>query len=284
VTSLDLRGRRLDLDRPAVMGILNLTPDSFSDGARYTGRDVALRRIEQMAREGADIIDVGGESTRPGARRVGVTEELDRVLGVIERAPSVTDRPVSVDTSKPEVMRAAAAAGAAMVNDVRALRTAGALEAVRDTGVAVCLMHMQGDPRTMQAAPAYADVVEEVAGFLLERRAACLAGGIAADRIALDPGFGFGKSLAHNLELLRRLDRLADLGSPLLVGLSRKSMIGAIIDRPVDERVTASVAAALIAVERGARIVRVHDVRPTREALDILEAVADGALQAQANP
>lgn len=276
MTALDLRGRRLSLDRPAVMGIVNVTPDSFSDGGRFATRDAALRHIEQLAREGADLIDVGGESTRPGARPVGTDEELERVLPVIEGAASVSDRPVSVDTSRPEVMRAAVAAGAVMVNDVRALRVDGAIEAVRDTGVAVCLMHMQGEPRSMQSAPDYSDVVAQVGAFLAARRQACLEAGVDPGCIVLDPGFGFGKTLAHNLALLRHLDRLTGLGAPLLVGLSRKSMLGAIVDRPVDERVTASVAAALMAVERGARIVRVHDVRPTREALDIHAAVTGG--------
>jgi len=284
VTALDLRGRRLALDRPAVMGIVNVTPDSFSDGGRFATRDAALRHIEQLAREGADLVDVGGESTRPGARAVSVDEELARVMPVIEAAASVTDLPVSVDTSRPEVMRAAAGAGAAMVNDVRALRVAGALEAVRDTGVAVCLMHMRGEPGSMQSAPSYTNVVAQVGAFLAERRQACLDAGVDAGRIVVDPGFGFGKSLAHNLALLRHLDRLTGLGAPVLVGLSRKSMIGAILDRPVDERLTGSVAAALLAVERGARIVRVHDVRPTREALLIHAAVTGGDMQTDTIP
>jgi dihydropteroate synthase len=273
MTVLDCAGRALDLARPVVMGILNVTPDSFSDGGVFFSRDEAVRRVEQMAAEGADIIDVGGESTRPGARPVSEQEELDRIIPVIEAARDAVDLPVSVDTSKPEVMRAAVDAGAGMINDVCALRAPGALEAAAALRVPVCLMHMQGEPRTMQHQPQYRDVVAEVGDFLTARRQSCVDAGISAAQIVIDPGFGFGKTLDHNLLLLRHLDRLCALGAPVLVGLSRKSMIGAILDTAVADRVHGSVAAALIAVQKGASIVRVHDVRATRDALKVDAAV-----------
>jgi dihydropteroate synthase len=255
------------------MGVLNRTPDSFSDGGRYTAFDAALSRAESMVKEGADILDVGGESTRPGAEAVSVQEELDRVLPLIERLTRELDVPVSVDTGKPEVMQAAVEAGAAMINDVYALRQPGALEAAAKSGAALCLMHMQGEPRSMQKHPHYQDVIAEVAGFLMQRAEAAIAAGVSRERILLDPGFGFGKDLQHNLELLRRLPELAALGFPLLVGLSRKSMVGTLLGgKPVEERVHGSVAAALVAVERGARIVRVHDVAATADALKVLTA------------
>jgi dihydropteroate synthase len=259
------------------MGVINVTPDSFSDGGRFFDADTAVRQGLALAEEGAAFIDVGGESTRPGADPVGVEEELRRVMPVIERLVGATTAVISVDTSRPEVMRAAAAAGAGLINDVRALREPGALEAARVSGCAVCLMHMQGDPRTMQASPAYEDVVGEVRAFLAERVRACLAAGISADRLLLDPGFGFGKTLAHNLELLRHLPELGVDGLPLMVGLSRKSMVGKLTGRPPDERVHGSVALALIAARNGARILRVHDVAPTVDALKIMEAVERGA-------
>jgi len=271
---LELGAHRLDLSRPRVMGILNRTPDSFSDGGAYAGLEAALQHARGMARAGADIIDVGGESTRPGAAPVGLQEELDRVIPVIERLARELDTPLSVDTSKPEVMDAAVKAGAAMINDVYALRQPGALEAASRSRAAVCLMHMQGEPRGMQKAPHYIDVVREVADFLQGRADAAVSAGVARDKIVLDPGFGFGKTLEHNLELLQRLPDLAAGGYPLLVGLSRKSMIGTLLGgAPSDRRLQGSVAAALIAVQRGAKIVRVHDVAATAEALKIAMAV-----------
>jgi dihydropteroate synthase len=270
---LHCRGRVLGLDRPVVMGVLNVTPDSFSDGGRFVSLDDAVERGVQMAEEGAAIIDVGGESTRPGARPVGLDEELRRVVPVIARLHSRTQALLSVDTSKPEVMHAAAAAGAAMINDVRALREPGALEAAVASGCAVCLMHMLGEPRTMQDAPSYRDVVAEVRQFLGERAATCIEAGIAAERMVLDPGFGFGKTLQHNLELLRRLRELSVDGLPVLAGLSRKSMVGALTGRPPAERLYGSVALAVVAALNGARILRVHDVAATVDALKVVAAV-----------
>ena len=265
----------LHLDVPAVMGILNVTPDSFSDGGRFTGRDAALRQAEAMARDGAAIIDIGGESTRPGAADVPVQQELDRVVPVIEAVVAAVDLPVSIDTSKPEVMRAAVGAGAAMINDIRALREDGALEAAAGLRVPVCLMHMQGQPRTMQSRPAYDDVVTEVAEFLAARVRDCVAAGIAEDGIIVDPGFGFGKSPRHNIELLANLRQLRSVGRPILVGLSRKSTLGELTGRDVTERMPASIAAAVIAVVEGAQIVRVHDVRETVDALRVAAAVME---------
>ncbi len=257
------------------MGVLNITPDSFSDGGDFFSTDAALRRAEDMVEQGADLIDVGGESTRPGAAAVTVDEELRRVVPVVEALACRLPVPLSVDTSKPEVMRAAAAAGASLLNDVRALRLPGALEAARSTGLPVCLMHMQGEPDTMQAQPTYADVVDEVLAFLRGRIDACLAAGFTRAHLLVDPGFGFGKSLAHNLALLVQLQRFASLGAPLLVGLSRKSMLGALTGRPVDERLAASLAAAVIAARNGAQILRVHDVAATVDALRLISAVGD---------
>lgn len=259
------------------MGILNLTPDSFSDGGRYTDLERALRHAEQMAAEGADIIDVGGESTRPGASAVTAEEEMRRTLPVIEALRTRFSGVISVDTSKPQVMRAAVAAGAGMINDVRALREPGALDAAVALGVPVCLMHMQGEPGTMQEAPRYADVLAEVADFLRERAAVCLARGMEARQILVDPGFGFGKDLSHNLALLRGLPRIGELGFPVLVGLSRKAMIGTLTGRPVDQRVHGSVALAVYAVLHGASIVRVHDVGPTVDAMRAIGAVTGGS-------
>ena len=278
MTTLRCGHHTLDLTRARVMGILNVTPDSFSDGGDFATREAALRHARQMVADGADLIDVGGESTRPGAPPVSVAEELDRVIPVIEALASELAVPVSVDTSKPEVMRAAVAAGAGLINDVAALRRPGALAAAAALGVPVCLMHMQGEPGTMQQDPAYGDVVAEVAAFLAGRLAACEAAGIPRERLLVDPGFGFGKTLAHNLALLRGLPRLASLGVPVLAGLSRKSMIGALLGGvPVGERLHGSVAAAVLAVERGAAIVRVHDVGPTVQALRIVAAVGGDA-------
>jgi dihydropteroate synthase len=264
--------RPLDLSRPRVMGILNVTPDSFSDGGRFVDRDRALAHARRMIADGADIIDIGGESTRPGASPVTVDEELARVVPLVETLARDGIR-VSVDTHKPDVMRAALAAGAGMVNDVRALGEPGAIDAAAAGHAAVCLMHMQGEPRTMQAEPRYDDVVAEVRDFLQERARRCEAAGIARRRIVIDPGFGFGKTMAHNLALLRSLRVLADTGYPVLAGLSRKSMLGRIAGRDVNERAAASVAAALAAVARGAAIVRVHDVRETVDALNVWHAI-----------
>jgi dihydropteroate synthase len=255
------------------MGVLNITPDSFSDGGRFLSADAAVEQGVRMAAEGAALIDVGGESTRPGAQPVEEPEELRRVLPVIERLRALTSAIISIDTSKPAVMRAAAAAGAGLINDVRALREPGALTAATASGCAVCLMHMQGEPRTMQHAPHYADVVREVREFLAERVAACRGAGIAAERLTVDPGFGFGKNLEHNLTLLRRLRELTVDGLPVLVGLSRKSMLGTLTQRSPGERVGGSVALALIAALHGARIIRAHDVAPTVDALKVLAAL-----------
>ena len=263
----------LDLARPRVMGVLNVTPDSFFDGGRYAERDRAIAHGRAMLADGADIVDVGGESTRPGAAPVAEADEVARVVPVVE-ALARDGALVSVDTMKPAVMRAAIDAGAAMVNDVRALREPGALEAVASAGVAVCLMHMRGMPASMQQSPEYVDVVADVRGFLMARAGACEAAGIARERIVVDPGFGFGKTRTHNLMLLARLTEIAALGYPVLAGLSRKSTLGAITGRNEGDRLAASVAAALIAVERGAAIVRVHDVRETVDALKVLDAVA----------
>lgn len=270
---LDCGGRALRLSRTAIMGILNVTPDSFSDGGRFFDHGRATEQAVRMVEEGADIIDVGGESTRPGATPVSAQEELDRVIPVIEALRQGTTTPISIDSSKPEVMRAAVAAGAGFINDVRALRDEGALGAAAALNVPVCLMHMQDEPRTMQNDPRYGDVMADVRAFLQSRIGACRDAGIAPERIVVDPGFGFGKTLEHNLELLRRLAELRALGVPVLVGLSRKSMIGMALALPVDERVHASVALALVAVQNGASIVRVHDVRATRDAIRTYEAV-----------
>jgi dihydropteroate synthase len=264
----------LDLNSPVAMGIVNVTPDSFSDGGRFLAVERAVQHGVQMASDGAALIDVGGESTRPGAEPVEEVEELRRVVPVIRELAAVAGVPVSIDTSKPVVMEAAAEAGAVMINDVNALRTDGALRVAVETGLAVCLMHMQGQPRQMQANPTYSDVVEEVYSFLSDRIEACLAAGVDLARIVIDPGFGFGKTLEHNLTLMRRLERFRDLGRPLLVGVSRKSMIGTILGRDVDERLWGSVVLGILAVERGANILRVHDVAPTMDAMRVMQAVS----------
>jgi len=263
---------RLNLAHPKVMGIVNVTPDSFSDGGRYVSSAAAIEHAQQLIADGADLLDIGGESTRPGAAEVSEQEELDRVLPVIEGLRGC-EVPLSIDTWKPGVMRAAFRAGASLVNDVNALQAQDALQAVADSDAAVCLMHKQGTPQTMQQQPRYADVVAEVCGFLRERIAAAETAGIARARIVIDPGFGFGKALTHNLDLLRHLEALRALDVPVLAGLSRKSMLGALTGRAVDDRVAASVAAALLAVQRGAAIIRVHDVRETVDALKVLMAV-----------
>ena len=254
------------------MGVVNVTPDSFSDGGRFLDPQAAIARARALIEEGADILDVGAESSRPGARGVSAAEELARLMPVLEGLRDCAV-PVSVDTTKPEVMHAAIAAGASMINDIGALRASGALEAVAASGAGVCLMHMQGEPRTMQQSPSYGDVVAEVSAFLAERAAAAEGSGIARERIVVDPGFGFGKTVAHNFELLRKLDRIAALGLPVMAGWSRKSTLGAITGRDSGDRLAASLAAALLAVERGARIVRVHDVAATRDALRVLAAL-----------
>ena len=267
--------RRISLSRTVVMGILNLTPDSFSDGGKYQDFDAALRHAESMSAAGAAIIDVGGESTRPGSAGVSVEQELDRVVAVIEFLSRNLDVVLSVDTSKPAVMAAALEAGATMINDVNALRSEGAIPIAAASGVPVCLMHMLGEPRTMQIDPAYDDVVVEVRGYLADRAAACVAGGVDDQQIILDPGFGFGKNVGHNMELLRRLGDLSD-GFPVMAGLSRKSMIGKLLGLPMERRVHASVALAMIAVANGARLLRVHDVGSTLDAVRMYESVYFG--------
>ena len=275
VPQLDCAGRILRLDRPQVMGIVNVTPDSFSDGGAHDTTDAAVAHALRLVEEGADVLDIGGESTRPGAAEVEVEEELRRVVPVIERLAAQVAVPISIDTSKPEVMRAAVEAGAGMINDVYGLRREGALDAAAALGVPVVLMHMQGEPRSMQAAPQYDDVVGEVHRFLAERIFAAEMAGIAKQRIVVDPGFGFGKDTAHNLQLLAQFERFAELGVPVLAGLSRKRSIGELTGRDVPaDRVAGSVAAHLIAAQRGAAIVRVHDVAATVDALKVWNAVA----------
>jgi dihydropteroate synthase len=264
----------LRLDRPRICGVVNVTPDSFSDGGRFFDVDQAVAHGIDLVEQGADLVDVGGESTRPGAEPVSAEEEIRRVVPVIERLAAKIEVPISVDTSKPEVMRAAVAAGAGMINDVRALREDGAIDAAAELGVAVCLMHMRGEPASMQESPHYEEVVEEVHRFLTDRLMACQFAGIDKKRVVVDPGFGFGKKLPHNLALLRGLHRFTELGVPVMVGLSRKRMIGDLTGRELEQRVHGSVAAALIAVQRGAAIVRVHDVAATRDAVLMCEALA----------
>lgn len=276
--------KELDLGRPRIMGILNVTPDSFSDGGQLfrnqkVDLDALLTRAETMLDSGADILDVGGESTRPGAEAITESEELDRVLPAIEALQHRFDTIISLDSSSPLAMSEAAGLGAGLLNDVRGFQRPGAIQAAAKSALPVCIMHMQGEPAGMQEAPTYTDVVADISRFFSDRLAACAQAGIDSSRILLDPGFGFGKSVHHNYEILARLREFQDLGRPLLVGLSRKSMIGQVLNRPADERVTASVALALMAVERGARIVRVHDVQPTADALAMLQAVTQEALQ-----
>jgi dihydropteroate synthase len=258
---------------PQIMGILNVTPDSFSDGGQFNQLDKALQHVRQMIAEGVDIIDIGGESTRPGASAVSVDEELQRVIPVIQAIRAESDLPVSIDTSKPTVMHEAIGAGANMINDVRALQEAGALEAATKLNVPVCLMHMQGQPRSMQNQPHYTNVVEEVLQYLLERVASCEAAGISRDRLVIDPGFGFGKTLQHNLELFHGLSRFVATGLPVLVGVSRKSMIGQVLDIPVEARMPASVALAGLASWLGVAIIRAHDVQATVHAVRMCQAI-----------
>jgi dihydropteroate synthase len=276
VRTLDCAGRELRLDQPRIAGIVNVTPDSFSDGGKFIDTDAAIAHGLKLAEEGADLLDIGGESTRPRAEPISVDEEIARVVPVIAALSKQTAIPISIDTSKPDVMRAAVAAGAGMINDVYALRSEGALDAAAALKVPVCLMHMLGEPRTMQNDPRYDDVVSDVRRFLAERIFACEMSGIDKKKIIVDPGFGFGKTLEHNLALLRALDQFAALGVPLMVGLSRKKMIGTITGRELDDRAVGSAAAAMIAVQKGAAIVRVHDVAATKDALAIWTAVASG--------
>lgn len=272
-TARDLVARLQDAGPPLICGVVNVTPDSFSDGGRFFGHQAAVEHALRLVEEGADVIDVGGESTRPGSRRPSECEELDRVLPVIAEVVGRTGCAVSVDTSSPAVMSAAADAGAVMVNDVRGLREPGAVEAVASHAMTVCISHMSGEPGTMQLAPAYHDVVAEVATYLAERAAACVRAGVEPSSIVLDPGFGFGKTLEHNLTLLSGLRGLNALGFPVMAGISRKSMLGEITGRPVEERLPGSLAAGLVAAENGARMLRVHDVAATRDVLAVWEAV-----------
>ena len=268
--------RSIDLTRPVVMGILNVTPDSFSDGGRYAGIEAALERARVIVAEGAAIIDVGGQSTRPGALAVQEAVEIARVVPVIEGIAASCDVAISIDSSKPGVMRAAVGAGACIINDVYALREPGARAVAAELHAGVCLMHMQGEPRTMQDSPHYTDVVGEVMAFLADERRECVEAGVASDAIVLDPGFGFGKNLEHNLTLLRELPRLAALGAPLLVGVSRKSVIGKILGKNVNERLYGGLGLAALAVAQGARIIRTHDVSPTVDAVRSVSAVLQG--------
>ncbi|WP_421227222.1 dihydropteroate synthase [Aeromonas enteropelogenes] len=263
------KGLSLSLDRPHVMGILNVTPDSFSDGGNFNQLERAMTHARQMVADGATLIDIGGESTRPGAPDVSEQEELDRVLPIVERLVRECNVMISLDTSKAAVMREGCKAGAHLINDVRALQEPGALLAAAEADVPVCLMHMQGQPRTMQIEPHYDDLLEEVKAFLDERIAVCEAAGIGREKLLLDPGYGFGKTLAHNYQLLAAQKELLCYGLPLLVGMSRKSMIGNLLARPVDERLAGSLACALIGMQQGARIIRVHDVRETMDALRV---------------
>lgn len=270
---LKCAGRELDFDRTRVMGILNVTPDSFSDGGQWAEKGRALRHASEMARAGADIIDIGGESTRPGAQDVGVEQELGRVIPLIEAVVSEIDIPVSIDTSKPEVMTAAVAAGAGMINDVFALRRRGALDTAASLSVPVCIMHMQGEPRDMQHSPDYRDVAGEVLDFLLARARACQLAGIPSQQIVIDPGFGFGKTLQHNIDLFRALPALVAAGYPVLVGISRKFMLGQLTGQPIGQRLYSSLSAAVLAAQAGASIIRVHDVAETVDALKIVTAL-----------
>jgi dihydropteroate synthase len=273
-------GNWLDLSQPVVMGVLNVTPDSFSDGGRHVDAEAAIARGLELAAEGAAIIDIGGESTRPGAESVPVQDELRRVIPVVRGLARESRVLLSVDTSQPEVMRQAVDAGARLINDVRALQLPGALQAAAASGAAVCLMHMQGDPRTMQRRPEYADLVTDIKAMLAARAQACIAAGIGRERLCLDPGFGFGKQLAHNLELLRRLSEVGALGLPLVVGLSRKSLLQALTGRGVGDRLAGSVALATIAVLQGAHVVRAHDVAATLDAVRVAAALRPGGSDA----
>ncbi|MCU7998200.1 dihydropteroate synthase [Shewanella sp. SM101] len=264
--------KRLALSSPIVMGILNVTPDSFSDGGQYSSYELACQHADDMVAQGAGMIDIGGESTRPGAAEVSLADELARVIPLVKYVAAHHDVWISVDTSKPEVMRQAVAAGAHLINDVRALMEPGALQAAAELQVPICLMHMQGEPKIMQFAPTYHNVIEEVSAFLTERIEACLRAGIPRELLILDPGFGFGKSLEHNYELLAKLDSFAQFDLPILIGLSRKSMVGNLLAKPTSERLAGSLAGAMIAAQKGAHIIRVHDVTETVDMLKVLQA------------
>ena len=286
VNTIACGARTLDLSRPRIMGVLNVTPDSFSDGGQlyrdgHVDTDALLTRAEQMLAEGADILDVGGESTRPGAAVVGEAEELDRVVTAVETVAQHCDTIISVDTSTPSVMRESARCGAGLLNDVRGFQRPQALETAAESGLALCVMHMQGQPETMQTAPSYSDVVQDIAEFLSQRLVDVNGVGIDLDRVIIDPGFGFGKTAEQNFELLARLSELQVIGQPVLVGLSRKSMISSVLDRLPEQRMVASVALALMAVERGARIVRVHDVAATFDALSMWQTMRYALSQSQ---
>lgn len=269
-------GKTLDLSKPKVMGILNVTPDSFSDGGRFDKANQAIDRALQMVEEGADILDIGGESTRPGAEKVSLQQEIDRVVPIIEALTGKIDVPISIDTYKPEVMKQAVAAGAGMINDVKALREEGAMQAAAACDVPICLMHMQGEPGTMQQAPHYDDVVSDVHSFLQQRIASCAFSGIETRRLMIDPGFGFGKNLQHNLSLLKHLQRFESLDVPVLVGMSRKRMLGEILDEPdTDKRLFGGIATSVLAMQQGASIIRVHDVKPTADAVKVFNAVSE---------
>lgn len=273
---LEFPQHSLDLSTPVVMGVLNTTPDSFFDGGCYLNPEAAIDKGLQLESDGAAIIDVGGESTRPGADTVSPDEEINRIVPVIRALSGVLGVPVSVDTSKPVVMEAAVAAGASMINDVCALRTPGALGVAADLGVPVCIMHMQGEPRSMQSSPYYEDVVEDVYAFLSERIDACLAGGVEREKIIVDPGFGFGKTVEHNLKMMNHLERFLAAGLPVLVGVSRKSMIGVVLDQPAAERLHGGLSLSAIAAYKGAHILRSHDVRPTLDAISMAASVRQG--------
>ena len=269
---------QLNLNRPHIMGIVNITPDSFSDGGKFSSTELAVEHALKLITEGADILDIGGESTRPGATPVHVDEELDRVIPVIEALRKIVNIPLSIDTYKPEVMRAAIVAGADIVNDVRALQEHGALEVVANSNAGVCLMHMQGTPQTMQLDPIYLDVVEEVKQFLIDRLNMTLAHGINHNRILLDPGFGFGKRTVHNIALIQQLNKLVEIGQPLLVGLSRKAVLGTIVGGDEQQRLHAGIAASVISAMKGAKIIRVHDVKATVDALKVVVAVTPAVM------
>ena len=270
---LDCAGKSLDLSKTVIMGVLNVTPDSFSDGGQFIELDAACRQAETMLGAGAKIIDIGGESTRPGATSVSTEDELERVIPVISRLHQEFDCIISIDTSKPEVMLESVKSGASMINDVTALASQASMRAALKANVPVCIMHMRGDPRSMQKSPSYDNVVEDVKAFLFNKAKQCIDYGIAKSKIIIDPGFGFGKKVHHNVSLLNHLDELCDSGFPVLAGLSRKSMIGHLLGLPVEERVAPSIAMAIVAVQKGAKIIRTHDVKQTHDAIRMIEAL-----------
>lgn len=276
ISYLDCAGKAINLSQPQVMGILNITPDSFSDGGLFMNRSDAIQRGLKMVSEGAAIIDVGGESTRPGAIPVSIQQELDRVIPVIEALTAEIEVPISVDTSKPEVMREAVNAGASFINDIRALQQPGALKAAFDCKVPICLMHMQGHPQTMQENPVYTDVITQVKEFLAQRIQACLRAGIAKELLLIDPGFGFGKTISHNLAIIKRLEEFNTIDLPLLLGVSRKSTIGEILKLPINDRLAGCIAMTTLAISKGAMMIRAHEVKETVEAIKIVMAVSQG--------